>query len=192
MTSNRRIYGHRVHSQLTDFLRAGFQEAQSIRDAFHLFQARICRDSGWPPRSSVGLLDLLIAHRHPQCLLAHDKFFELLGLANDAKEYVQFIDYDAPLKKVVLNFAVTGKIAELLRYAGAKSLPSKFPSWCADWTKSVEVLPLSGDFWFSAAHKSELEVTLGEDQSVLRVKGYIMTIKWPGQESFKQRMDDRG
>ena len=132
MTSNRRIYGHRVHSQLTDFLKAGFQEAQSIRDAVHLFQARICRDSGWPPRSSVGLLNLLIAHRSAQCSLAHDKFFGLLGLANDAKEYVQFIDYDAPLERVVLNIAITfvrnGKIADLLQYAGAKSLPSKFPS----------------------------------------------------------------
>jgi len=93
------------------------------------WEARQCRWS---------LFLLLETFRHVHSLHRRDRFFSLLGLANDGHLAEFGPDYERPFEDIVCRFArafiTQGKGIEMLSRAGLSSQPNRFPSWIPDWT----------------------------------------------------------
>ncbi|KZM20137.1 hypothetical protein ST47_g8701 [Ascochyta rabiei] len=86
----------------------------------------------WP------LLLLLETFRHTESGFMRDRFFSLLGLANDGNLAEFEPDYASPFEAIVCKFARTfiqrGFGIHLLCRAGLGPQLDRFPSWVPDWT----------------------------------------------------------
>ncbi|KAL2678839.1 hypothetical protein Neosp_009591 [[Neocosmospora] mangrovei] len=85
------------------------------------------------------ILDLLEDFRDSKSSIDHDRFFCLLGLANDGNNKGFVVDYrlsfDVIVRKYAWAFIEQGKVLELLHRGGINSRKKdSFPSWIPDWT----------------------------------------------------------
>ncbi|OCK83978.1 hypothetical protein K432DRAFT_463823 [Lepidopterella palustris CBS 459.81] len=88
------------------------------------------------------LIDLLESFRYAESTLKRDRFFSLLGFAEDGDNPSFEIDYEAPFADIVRTYACAlikdGKAMQMLRRAGISAQPDRFPSWIPDWTVHKE------------------------------------------------------
>ena len=95
------------------------------------WEARLKR---WP------LYLLLENYRHADSSLKRDRFFALMGLAEDGNRDEFAPDYKVKFEEVALRvaegFLVQGQGVKLLYRAGLTAQSDRFPSWLPDWTVS--------------------------------------------------------
>lgn len=131
-------------------------------DLFHAMEV-VCREvstsdsfssmlSSWAPfmtlarhrelqaiKQRMPLIQLLESFRYAESTLRRDRFFSLLGFAEDADHPSFEIDYQGHLEDIVRKYAAAfvekGMGMQLLHRAGLNSdSDDRFPSWIPDWT----------------------------------------------------------
>ena len=128
----------------------------------------------WEARHKRWSLFLLLeTFRHVESSLKQDRFFSLLGLANDGHLEEFEPDYESPFEVIARRFAGTlitqGRGIQVLSRAGLGSKPHLFASWVPDWT-----IPKSGSlsdsldrgvtYNASGDMESEVRVIAGMDE----------------------------
>ena len=128
----------------------------------------------WEARHKRWSLFLLLeTFRHVDSSLKRDRFFSLLGLANDGDLEEFEPDYDSPFEDIARRFAGTritqGRGVQVLSRAGLGSQHLRFPSWVPDWTipkagSLSESLNRGVTYFASRGIEQDIRVVAGTDE----------------------------
>lgn len=157
----------------------------------------------WEARQGRWSLFLLLeAFRHVHSSLKRDRFFSLLGLANDGHLEEFEPDYGCPFKDIVCRFARTfitqGKGIQMLYRAGISSQPDRFPSWIPNWTTTrpgslSESLGRGVVYDASRSTEPDIELVTGTE-NVITVRAWnvdevIHVSKWSNEPKETEKLD---
>ena len=138
----------------------------------------------WEARQTRWSLFLLLeTFRHVRSQRMRDRFFALLGIAEDGHLAAFEPDYDSDFEVIVCRvasaFVEMGQGIQLLSRASLGSQPDRFPSWIPDWTVP-RPSSLSDSLYrgivYNAAGTTEASVALSPDphSNELLVEGILV------------------
>jgi hypothetical protein len=128
-----------------------------------------------------------IDYNHPNCTEPRDRIFSVLGLANDADEFYDLLDYSRSCEDIyeatTRKFLDQGNI-DILSYCQFPKM-SHMASWVPDWRRATQ-RPCMNSPWLSHFSASEDSLALQRvthaDPSILELQGtFVDTIKATGR-----------
>ncbi|CAH0046600.1 unnamed protein product [Clonostachys solani] len=152
------------------------QEHQGLNDDLRPWSPflRLGRHREWESRlKRLSLHRLLESYRDVDSSLKRDRFFALVGLANDGNREEFLPDYNENFETVALRFAggfiSQGLGMKLLYRAGLTDQSDRFPSWLPDWTAPragslSDSLDRGAEFDACASSSASIKYTPGSDE----------------------------